>query len=279
MGTVAGDSAVPHLFRMYSLQKFYKGEGSSPDTTHSTVETYKLDGAAISLLYVDRCLVQACTRGDGIAGQDITDKILVLKCVPNNILIKGVVQVIGEVVASKDITNSRNYASGALNLKTVDEFLGREVTFYAYGIEGEGSCTYYTEDLVLLGKSGFNTVLSLKIGEPIPFPNDGIVVRINSNSVFKDKGYTSKHPRGAWALKVRSKGTETTLVDVIWQVGKSGKVTPVAILDPINIEGAVVGRATLNNTGFIKGLNLKIGDKVLVERAGGIIPRIMSKAI
>ncbi len=279
VGTVAGDSAVPHLFRMYSLQKFYEGEDSPPIVQGDKITTYKLDGAAVSILYMDGKLVRACTRGDGIKGQDITDKILALENVPNEIRNKAVIQVKGEVVASKDIPNSRNYASGALNLKTVDEFLERSVYFYAYDLEGEETCLSYAQDLFLLEENGFNTVLTLDIDKSIPFPTDGLVVRVNNNQIFEEMGYTSKHPRGAWALKERSEGVETTLIDVIWQVGKSGKVTPVAILAPVDIDGAVVQRATLNNIGFIKGLDLSIGDKVLVERAGGIIPRIISKAI
>ena len=91
-------------------------------------------------------------------------------------------------------------------------------------------------------------------------------------------GYTSKHPRGAYALKERTAGIKTKILDVIWQTGKSGKVTPVAILEPIEIDGATVSRATLNNFGFIEALGVQIGDSVMVERAGGIIPRIIKKA-
>ena len=279
VGHSTGDSAVPHLFRMYSLKKFYDGEEQPPIVNGSKISTYKLDGAAVDLLYSGGTLVRALTRGDGFRGEDITDKVLEMEDVPAHIINQGVFQITGEVVASKDIPNSRNYASGALNLKSIEEFKERSVYFYAYGIacDDEGLGTYET-DMKSLKAAGFNTVLDLPVNKPIPYPNDGIVVRINSNAIYHDMGFTSKHPRGAWALKERSEGIETTLTSVIWQVGKSGKVTPVAILDPVEIDGAVVQRATLNNIGFIKGLELSIGDKVLVERAGGIIPRIISKA-
>lgn len=278
VGHSTSDSATPHLFRMYSLQKFYGGEDQPPIVNGNKVSTYKLDGAAVDLLYNKGKLIRALTRGDGFKGEDITDKILQLDSVPNTLRDPNIRQVIGEIVASKDIPNSRNYAAGALNLKSVDEFLERAVHFYAYGLHTDTPCNTYAQDMFLLEENSFNTVLSLDIDKPIPFPNDGIVVRVNSNNVFEDMGHTAKHPRGAWALKERSEGLETTLKDVIWQVGKSGKVTPVAILEPVEIDGAVVQRATLNNIGFIKGLDLSIGDKVLVERAGGIIPRIISKA-
>lgn len=277
VGASTSDSAIPHLFRMYSLQKFYEGEDTPPIVNSNLIKTFKLDGAAIDLLYNEGKLIRALTRGDGIKGEDITDKILALSCVPSQIRNPNLLQVTGEIVASKDIPNSRNYASGALNLKSVDEFLERTVHFYAYGLNGEEVCPSYVSDLLLLEENGFDTVLTLELDKPLPYPTDGIVVRVDNNQLFQEMGYTSKHPRGAWAIKERSEGVETTLLDVIWQVGKSGKVTPVALLEPIEIEGAVVSRATLNNIGFIQGLDLSIGDKILVERAGGIIPRIISK--
>lgn len=279
VGSITSNSAIPHLFRMYSLQKFYAGEDQPPIVTGDKVTTYKLDGAAISILYSGGKLIRALTRGDGFKGEDITDKALLMSDIPNRIMSSGVLQVIGEIVASKDIPNSRNYASGALNLGDLDEFMSRGVHFYAYGVASNDDSTgWYSADMNSLKQQGFNTVMDLPTDKPIPYPNDGIVVRVKANKIYQDMGFTSKHPRGAWALKVRSKGVETILLDVIWQVGKSGKVTPVALLEPVDIEGAVVKRATLNNIGFIKGLELSIGDTVLVERAGGIIPRIISKA-
>jgi NAD-dependent DNA ligase len=269
--------AVPHLSRMYSLKKFYEEEDSPPIIDSELIESYKLDGAAISLLYSNGNLVRALTRGDGYKGTDITDKVKLMKDIPLEINNTDTIQITGEVVASKDIPNSRNYASGAMNLKSLEEFVERTVHFYAYGVEFIEYGGDYTNDMLTLKYYGFNTVLDLHLNNPIPFPTDGIVVRVNSNQIFGGMGFTSKHPRGAWAIKERSEGVETVLNEVIWQVGKSGKVTPVAILEPVEIDGAVVGRATLNNIGFIRGLNLSIGDTVRVERAGGIIPRIISK--
>ena len=109
------------------------------------------------------------------------------------------------------------------------------------------------------------------------FPNDGKVIRVDDNKEYSDLGYTSHHPRGAYALKTREEGIETTLLDVVWQTGKSGKVTPVAILDPIKIDDAVISRATLNNIAYIKSLNLEIGCRVKVIRAGKIIPRVIER--
>lgn len=265
-----------HYQPMYSLQKYYEDEGKSKplEGTRDIVTSIKLDGAAVSHLYVDGNLVRSLTRGDGIEGQLITDKFLSTKLVPHTIPYKGVVQVTGEVVAPKNIENARNYAAGALNLKDPTEFATRAVSFFAYGVSPTINKTF-REDMKQLGSWGFYTVQEADL-EHI-YPNDGVVFRVNDNAMFQEMGFTSKHPRGAYALKVRAEHVETTLLSVEWQVGKSGKVTPVAILEPVLIGDALVSRATLNNPGFIEMLDLQIGDRVAVVRAGEIIPCILHK--
>ena len=109
------------------------------------------------------------------------------------------------------------------------------------------------------------------------YPTDGLVYRLQDSVEFERLGYTAKHPRGAFALKEQAEGVETTLIDVVWQLGKSGVVSPVAILDPIEIGGATVSRATLHNIEYIRDLNLEIGCRVSVIRSGEIIPRIIGR--
>lgn len=266
-----------HYKPMYSLQKFYEDEGMKRPLANvkDVSPSIKLDGAAISLLYIDGTLVQALTRGDGVEGQDITDKILssnslVVKSVP----VEGILQVTGEVVAPKHIENARNYAAGALNLKNDDEFNTRALSFFAYGCYPYLTATY-DGDMRALARLGFATIKELDLEKV--YPSDGMVYRVNDNELFEEMGYTSKHPQGAYALKVRGAHVETTLLDVEWQVSKSGRVTPVAILEPVVIEDAVVTRATLNNPAFIEALGLAIGNRVAVIRAGSIIPCILHK--
>jgi len=103
------------------------------------------------------------------------------------------------------------------------------------------------------------------------------VFRLNKYTEFYSVGYTAKHPRGAYALKQRNEAVETTLLDVKWQTGKSGKVTPVAILSPVKIGEAIISRATLNNIAFIRALDLRIGDTIGVERSGDIVPKVTHK--
>lgn len=269
-----------HWYRMYSLQKVY--EGDKLPFTRGMVSTAKLDGAAIALRYINGKFVSAVTRGNGEYGEDIShlleydwDHTCINIGIDWEIPIDGVVQITGEIVAPKTIKNARNYAAGALNLKSGEEFVNADIKFIAYGIQPYPTGWYFS-DMEELRKAGFNTVWR---EEPFDeYPTDGRVHRLNSNKEFEEAGYTSKHPRGAYALKVRTEGIETKIIGVTWQTGKSGKVTPVAILEPIEIDGATVSRATLNNVGFIEALGVCIGDSVMVERAGGIIPRIIRKA-
>ncbi len=123
---------------------------------------------------------------------------------------------------------------------------------------------------------GFSTVHGLR-EEFNLYEQDGIVSRINSNILFDKAGYTNHHPRGAIAIKRRKAGVVTTLLDVVWQVGKTGRVTPVGILEPVMIGDAKISKVTLNNVAFIKALDLHIGDLVEVVRSGDIIPMIVGK--
>lgn len=265
-----------HLHRMYSLQKFYEDEGQARPLAdiRDVVASAKLDGAAISIVYAGGTLVRALTRGDGNEGQLITDKLLATKIVPHTIPVQGVVQITGEIVAPINIENARNYAAGALNLKDLEEFKSRALSFFAYAITPTNNKTY-REDMRMLQNWGFGVITEDNLDKI--FPCDGVVFRANDNKIFFDLGFTAKHPRGAYAKKERAAHVETTLLDVEWQVGKSGKVTPVAILEPVYIGDALVSRATLNNPGFIEMLDLQIGDRVAVIRSGEIIPCILHK--
>jgi len=266
---------TPHYFPMYSLQKFFSIEecpASSNDSGY--IGSPKLDGAAVSLLYVSGELKQALTRGDGKIGKDVTNKLRHI--VPSKLNLSvpvEVVQITGEVVAPASIPNARNYAAGALNLKSEDEFLERNVDFIAYDAQPPIS-SFWTSALEILLFRNFGTVLNVQEGT---YPTDGEVYRIDSYKDFQSMGHTAHHPRGAFALKEKKEGVVTTLLDVKWQVGKSGVVSPVAILEPVTIGDAIVQKATLHNIDYISSLNLEIGCKVEVIRSGEIIPRILRR--
>ena len=269
---------MQHEYRMYSLDKVYEGESEVPFPKSTCVETPKLDGTAVALVYKNGYLVRALTRGDGIRSEkDVTEKFLAWKEVPNHIPVPSrfpdIVQVSGEVCAPSTIENARNYAAGALGLKSAEEFASRELFFFAYGLQPYELSDTYGLELNGLSHMGFRTVLD----KTDYIPKDGRVFRLNSTNEFLDAGFTNHHPRGAFALKTRQVGVISTLNGVVWQVGKSGKVSPVALLEPVEIGGASVSRATLHNIKYIQDLDLEIGCKVEVIRSGEIIPRVVRR--
>jgi len=264
---------VPHMFRMYSLQKVFSLD-DIPTPNSKYIRTPKLDGAAVSLLYVNGHFALGLTRGDGNLGRDITLKLEEL--VPSMIPMKGEVQITGEVVCPSSVPNARNVASGSLNLKDIHEFRARarDLVFVAYDMQFEKDYSNYIDAMDALAHEGFNVVTTFDHSN---YPTDGWVYRINDQKSFQKMGYTAHHPRGAFALKEQKEGVHTELLDVVWQVGKSGVVSPVAILDPVEVEGAIVSRATLHNIEYIRSLELEIGCTVEVIRSGEIIPRILGR--
>ena len=261
-----------HLFPLFSLQKVISGIDTAPNWgSDDYIVTPKLDGAAVSILYGGGELQKALTRGDGIEGLDITHNMS--NIVPNRIEHEGVLQISGEVVAPKTIPNARNYAAGALALKNSKEFATRDLYFVAHGISPYITDNYVS-DMRFIADLGFETAIS---SDYTQFPHDGSVFRVADNDKFDNYGYTSHHPRGAFALKKQETGVITTLQSVSWQVGKSGAVSPVAHFDPIDIEGATVSKATLHNKSIIEALNLELGCKIEVIRAGKIIPQVLRR--
>jgi DNA ligase (NAD+) len=278
VGAKAQGKTATHTYQLFSLQKHYTKDGVAPLSEYTAGEkciTPKIDGAAISLLYIDGELVQGLTRGDGKVGQIITDKVLKASYIPKTIPTHGVVQISGEIAAPSHVDNARNYAAGSLNLKDSTEFATRALEFFAYGVQPSQKPTY-EQDMKVLSKWGFTTIYEPDIDKI--YPCDGTVFRLNNNELFYSLGYTSKHPRGAFALKEEQEAIITTLLDVEWSTSKTGRVNPVAILEPVYIGDALVSRATLNNVEFIEALGLEIGDEVFVIRSGMIIPTITGKA-
>jgi DNA ligase (NAD+) len=275
VGASVDENAMPHAYQMYSLQKHYTGEvDTSSVLPGPVVVSPKLDGAAISLFYVEGQLSLALTRGDGVHGKVITGNVELLSSIPKTIAnIPYSFQITGEIVAPKHISNARNYAAGALGLKDSEEFANRDLTFVAYDIQ-PNTLPSWSAQMEALRGWGFNTVLDQDWNE---FPHDGTVWRCDDYTTFRELGYTQHHPRGAFALKVRQAGVVTQLLDVVWQVGKSGVVSPVAILEPVLIGDATISRATLHNMRYIEELDLEIGCSVEIIRSGEIIPRVVRK--
>ena len=272
------ESGVPHKYQMYSLQKTFDNEELEnwlrvKHEGQLVTCTPKLDGAAVSIMYRDGNLSSALTRGNGKIGLDILNKIQYL--VPTKINYLKEIQIDGEVVAPTSIPNARNYAAGSLNLKDPLEFKARcnELRFVAYDMR-----PYFIESwvdvLYMVESFGISTVYSI---DASLYPQDGRVFRLDDTKYWSEQGFTAHHPRGSLAFKEQKDGVITTLKDVEWQTGKSGVVTPVAILEPVMIGDALVQRATLHNMAHIEQLGLEIGCKVEVIRSGEIIPRIVRR--
>jgi NAD-dependent DNA ligase len=276
VGAPVTSDRVAHAFSMWSLQKCYDDEPLI-DLGGFAVETPKLDGAAVANYYCKGKHFLSLTRGDGKEGLDITDKMrtLIPQEIPFNSMDELVTQITGEVVAPKTIDNARNYAAGALNLKSVEEFKTRDVQFIAYGITPHVYDTWSEDMEKLTSVYGFHTVYTSD--DLDQYPQDGVVFRIDDYLKFYEAGYTAKHPRGAFALKERKGGVITQLLGVEWNVGRSGVVSPVAILEPVIIGEATVARATLHNMKYIQDLDLELGCLVEVVRAGEIIPRVVRR--
>ncbi len=273
----------------------------------------KIDGLGIELLYVDGVLTRATTRGDGTIGEDVTANAIATDDIPNTLKgQQGLLEVRGEVFMNKTtlvrlnkiraekglklLANCRNAAAGAF--KQLDAKVTRESTlrFFCYGF-GRGINPHIIKTqkdfLDLISKYNirldslsirvttaeevverFNTLLEYR--EEIPYEIDGLVIKINSLKAQDQAGSTSKYPRGLVALKFPADEGITTLKSVLLQVGRTGVITPLAVLDSIELNGVNVQKATLHNWDEIDRKDIRIGDKVIVKRAGDVIPAIVS---
>ncbi|WP_202108357.1 NAD-dependent DNA ligase LigA [Succinivibrio dextrinosolvens] len=273
----------------------------------------KLDGLAVSLVYKDGILVQAATRGDGRVGEDVTENAKTIKSIPLRLHgdnIPSYLDVRGEVIMPRDgfnrwnemaletggkvFANPRNAAAGSLRQLDSKITAKRPLSFYAYYV---GECEGYDlpEDqyhrLLELKKFGlpvnpnircvngidglrefYNDILSRR--DSLNYDIDGVVLKVNSLSVQDELGFTAKVPRWAVAYKFPPEEMMTKLLDVEFQVGRTGAITPVAKLDPVYVGGATVSSATLHNSDEISRLGIKIGDTVIVRRAGDVIPQV-----
>ena len=270
LGSIPNKSRYTHKNKMMSLNKYYD-EDVLPDWVENkkVVVTPKLDGVACSVYYKHGKLLCCVTRGDGSIGRIINNvNILVPDSVSDGY------QIVGEVVAKKTTDNARNVAAGMVNLDDPAEakkrIVDNDIIFVAFDSYPREST--YSQTLENLKAMGFTTLLD----DLSEYPTDGFVYRIDDTEAFLAEGNTSKHPKGAFAYKENVDSGITEITNVVWQTGKTGKITPVAILEPVEVDDAVITRATLNNMTWLYDLGLRcLGSKVEVIRAGSIIPQIV----
>ena len=268
----------------------------------------KYDGVAVSLIYEDGKFTLGASRGDGFRGDDITENLKTVKTIPLYIPYKKPIEVRGEVYMRKDdfeklnrerekngeqlFANPRNATAGSLKLLDSREVAKRNLQLFVYqGIVGNNYKNHW-DVMNFLKELGFPVSPHMKHAENIkevidycneweekrfslPYNIDGMVVKVNSLSLQEKLGTTTKSPRWVVAYKFPAEQVSTIIKDVTVQVGRTGTLTPVAILEPVEISGTIVSRATLHNFDEIKRLGVKIGDRVFVEKGGEIIPKIV----
>ncbi len=268
----------------------------------------KFDGASLNLIYENGILKQAITRGDGEIGEDVTQNAMTIQSIPLEIAEKSLIEIRGEVVIKKSdfedinierlknsestFANPRNAAAGSLRQLDSSITSKRKLFFNAWGV-GQNSLNFEKTSQMMdyifsLGfvKTPMQTLVKniddikklyenmIKKRDTFPMLLDGMVIKIDDITTQQDLGFTQKFPRWSCAYKFPAVEKTTKLKDIILQVGRTGVVTPVAIVEPVLIEGANVERATLHNFDEIQRLDLKIGDEIIIIRSGDVIPKI-----
>ncbi len=304
-----------HIERLYSLdkatsmeelqaffQRIIKAIGYFPEFT---VE-YKFDGLTVCLTYNEGKFVRATTRGNGAVGEDVTAQVLTIKSYPMKIAYTGVCEVKGEAVmrlsvlekynktAAEPLKNARNAVAGAIRNLDPKETERRkpEILFYDVNYIDDDSVRSQLSGIDFLKNNSFKVFDFLRVcndeqsvfaaideiekgRKTLDVLTDGVVIKVNDFAVRDILGATEKFPRWAIAYKFEPEETTTMLRDVVWQVGRTGKLTPLAVLDPVELCGVTVRRATLNNFGDVARKGVKINSRVLIHRSNEVIPEIL----
>ena len=273
----------------------------------------KIDGLGMSLVY-NKNLLYAATRGDGTTGEDVTANVITIKSIPSHIDLEGDFEIRGEVFMPKKslqklnkikeengeplFANARNAAAGSIRQldSAVAASRGLDAFWYYFVNAKDFGIRYHSEALAMADKLGFKTNPERRlcdgIEEVIKYieeytekrPNldydiDGVVVKVDDMSLYDKLGYTAKTPRWAIAYKFPPEEVQTKLLDIIFTVGRTGKITPNAVLEPVRVAGSVVQRATLHNEDFVNEKELMIGDYVILHKAGDVIPEVVGPVI
>lgn len=311
-------SKITHLAPLYSLDKVRTIQELTAwetraqkfsDEPFTYIVEYKFDGLSINLRYEKGALVSAASRGDGTTGELITNQVKTISTVPLTIPYKGTLEVAGEghmrlsalkaynAAAAEPLKNARNAAAGALRNLDPSVTAKRNLSLFCYsvGYIEDAPFASHQDMLSFLKTNGFPVSSYIQTAHSIEqimqlaqqaehdrssldYLIDGLVIKIDSHAVRTALGFTQKFPRWAVAFKFAALETTTLLTDVVWQVGRTGKLTPNALLSPVDIAGVTVSRATLNNFGDITRKKLKKNARVFIRRSGDVIPEILGVA-
>ena len=309
---VAESSRIAHAAPVLSLEKVYSDEALTRFLQKTGTNLFycvepKLDGLTVVLRYRNGLLVQALTRGDGKSGADVTPAVLASGAVPAALTnAPAKLDVRGEMIlplpafeklnqrraesGQEPLKNPRNVASGTLMLTDYAEIVKRGLEFQCFELlTCDDIPATHTEALALLKKNGLPVIESVTVPAvevlttvenmnrrraEFPFATDGVVIKVNDLAVRNRLGTTAHHPRSAIARKYEETPVQTRLLSVEWSRGASGKLTPIARFEPVEIQGTTVQRASLYSLEHLRAMDLKIGDWVNVIRSGGTVPEI-----
>jgi DNA ligase (NAD+) len=304
--------SIGNAYSVEEVQTFWEGLNREAGKVVELTAEPKIDGLSLGLRYANGVLIQAVTRGDGEEGDDVTENSKTIKDIPLEIPYKGELEVRGECYlsrkqfdainralessGSKTLQNPRNAAAGALKTKVVKEVARKGLSFRAFGLATDlESVDTQTSTVTFLETQGFTNANKVKVIPSIeafnefqrllgiarkegklPFDIDGIVLKVNEVGIRESFGRTGKAIRWATAFKFDSDQAKTRVLSVTFQTGRTGKVVPVAELEPVLLMGTLVRRATLHNMDEIGRLDLHVGDTVIIEKGGDIIPKVIS---
>ena len=306
-----------HKYKLYSLNKCQtKGELakwlSDIQTAYPEAEfttEYKFDGLSLVCTYKDGIFQSAATRGNGSVGENVTEQAKTIKTLPLQIDFKGELIVQGEAMitlsnlakfnanTTEQLKNARNAAAGAIRNLDPKKTAEKNLDWFAYTIhfaEGKKFATQ-AEEIAFLKQNGFNVGSYFKVNKTAEeifteidlidekrhhedILMDGVVIRLNNIPHREEFGFTAKFPRWAMAYKFEAEEVSSILKNVVWQVGRTGKLTPIAEIEPVELAGATIKRATLNNYGDILKKQVEIGSRVFIRRSNEVIPEILGLA-
>lgn len=295
------EGGVTHDPPMLSINKVKNIDEAVAWADHEEIVWgYKADGTSVNLDYADGRLIGASTRGDGFIGENVTRHAMVMGDVPRTVNIKTPFKVRGEAyiplstfVTLGEFKSPRNLATGTLNLKEATLTKQRNLRLMAWDLIVKDKPMTYVKKIENLKRMGFITA-DQGLVEPsemielysditsrrdtFDFDMDGLVFKMNDPDVQARMGETSHHPRWIIAVKFPPKEDSTMIKNIVWQIGRSGKITPVAEVNPIDLSGATISRATMHNARFVLDNKIAVGDTVFIVRSGDVIPKIVGVA-
>ncbi len=299
--------SLQDVFSLEDVEEFVdKVISEFGENTEFCVET-KIDGLSVSLEYENGILVRGSTRGDGYVGEDVTQNIKMIKDIPERLNTNDTIEVRGEVYLPRkefdkinedllsqnkqQLSNPRNAAAGTLRQLDSELVRKRNLSIFVFNVQKGGSFSRHSESLDYLDKAGLKTI-SLrficktkeeviaainKIGkmrDELEYDIDGAVVKVDNLMIRQEMGQTVKVPKWAVAYKYPPEQRETKVLDIVLQVGRTGQVTPVVILEPVRVAGSIISKTTLHNFDFMKEKDIRIGDTVVIQKAGDVIPEV-----